>query len=83
MSWYQCSCGFVTEMMPRFGDELVSIMHVHRSARLDGTSALVSMVEIQEPVAASPHNSDRGNQRLRFADGYASPSKGATGRRIG
>ena len=60
MSWYQCSCGFVMEMMPHFGGELVSILHVHRSARLDGTSALVSMVEIRRPFAASRPNSESG-----------------------
>ena len=77
MSWYQCSCGFVTEMMPQFDGEIVSVMHVHRSARLDGTSALVSMAEIQWPFAASPPNFDRGNRRGPSATGYARPPNSA------
>jgi hypothetical protein len=63
MSWYQCACGFVTETMPRFGGEIVSILHLHRSARVDGTSALVSMVEGRCPFPASRMESDRPDRR--------------------
>lgn len=58
MSCYQCPCGFVTAMTPRFGGEIVSIMHLHRSALIDGSSAVVPMVEIPCPSAAAPIDSD-------------------------
>lgn len=50
MSWYQCTCGFVTEATPRFGDSIVSMSHLHRAARLDGTSTIVRMEEIPDPA---------------------------------
>jgi hypothetical protein len=49
MGWYQCSCGFITEMAPRFGDTIVSVIHLHRSARVDGSSGVVRMEEIADP----------------------------------
>ena len=53
MAWYRCSCGALKEATPRFGDAVVSIYHLHRSARLDGGSAIVLMEEIPglDPVA--------------------------------
>lgn len=51
---FQCSCGVRVEMEPRFGDEITSVSHIHRSARLDGTSAIVRMEEIRVPVAPDP-----------------------------
>lgn len=50
VSWYQCTCGFVTEATPRFGDSITSVSHLHRSTRLDGTSSIVRMDEISDPV---------------------------------
>ncbi len=49
MSWYHCSCGFITEMTPRFGGTIISIIHLHRSARVDGSSGVVRMEEIADP----------------------------------
>ncbi len=49
MGWYQCSCGFVTEMAPRFGDTIVAVIHLHRSARVDGGSGVLRMEEIADP----------------------------------
>ncbi len=46
MSWYQCSCGFVTEETPLAGDTIVSVHHLHRSARVDGSGAIIRMEEI-------------------------------------
>lgn len=51
MAWYQCSCGVLKEETPRLGDTIVSIYHLHRSARFDGGSAIVRMQEI--PAADS------------------------------
>jgi hypothetical protein len=48
MSWYQCSCGFMTEMTPRFGDTITSVIHLHRSARVDGGSGVVRMEEVAD-----------------------------------
>ncbi len=49
MSWYQCSCGLVTEETPLAGDTIVSVHHLHRSARVDGSGAIVRMEEIPDP----------------------------------
>ncbi len=50
MGWYRCTCGFVTESTPRFGDSIASVSHLHRAARLDGTSSIVRMEEILDPA---------------------------------
>jgi hypothetical protein len=50
MSWYQCTCGFVTEATPRFGDSIASVCHLHRATRLNGTSSIVRMDEISDPL---------------------------------
>lgn len=49
MAWYRCSCGALKEATPRFGDTIVSIYHLHRSARLDGGSDAVPMEEVSAP----------------------------------
>jgi hypothetical protein len=49
MGWYRCSCGFMTEATPRFGDSIVSVSHLHRAAQVDGTSSIVRMEEIAGP----------------------------------
>jgi hypothetical protein len=56
MGWYRCSCGFITEATPRFGRSIVSVSHLHRAARLDGTSSIARMEEIPDPAleSASP-----------------------------
>ena len=62
MAWYRCSCGALQEETPRLGDVIVSVYHLHRSARLDGASSIVRMEEIRDevhspsvsPVIASP-----------------------------
>jgi len=54
MAWYQCSCGFLTEMRPQIGDTITSVCHLHRSARLDGTSAIIRMEEIPDAHRAGP-----------------------------
>jgi len=45
MAWYRCSCGALKEEAPRLGDVIVSVYHLHRSARLDGTATVVRMEE--------------------------------------
>jgi hypothetical protein len=78
MSWYRCPCGFLTETMPRFGGEIVSIMHVHRSARVDGTSALVSMVESRCPFPVSRIDSGRSDRPdPSLAGKTCAPAEGA------
>jgi len=52
MAWYQCSCGFLTEESPRYGEVVVSVYHLHPGARLDGGSAAVRMGERPDPVSA-------------------------------
>jgi hypothetical protein len=52
MSWYQCSCGFISEMTPRHGVTIVSVIHLHRAARVDGSSGVVHMEEIDDPFSA-------------------------------
>lgn len=49
MAWYQCSCGALKEETALLGDTIVSVYHVHRSARLDGGSAIMRMEEIPTP----------------------------------
>jgi hypothetical protein len=50
MGWYRCSCGFITEARPRFGNSIVSVSHLHRASRLDGTSSIARMEEIPDPA---------------------------------
>lgn len=50
MGWYQCRCGFLTEKAPGLGESIVSVYHLHTSARLDGTAAIVRMEGIPEPL---------------------------------
>ncbi len=50
MGWYRCSCGFITEATPRFGDSIVSVSHLHKAARVDGTALIVRMEEIPDPA---------------------------------
>jgi hypothetical protein len=49
MAWYQCSGGFLKEVTPQIGDAVASVNHLHRSARVDGTAAIVRMEEIPCP----------------------------------
>ena len=48
MAWYLCSCGVLKEETPHLGDAIVSVYHVHRSARWDGTSSVVRMEEVSD-----------------------------------
>lgn len=65
MAWYRCSCGALKEETPRLGDVIVSVYHLHPSARLDGRAAIVRMEEIRDqvhsptvsPVIAAPARS--------------------------
>ena len=50
MGRFQCSCGFLAERTPQVGDSIVSVYHLHRSARLDGGTSLVRMTEMPEPA---------------------------------
>jgi len=52
MAWYQCSCGLLKEVTPRFGDTITSVIHLHRRERVDGTAAVVWMKEIGGPISA-------------------------------
>jgi hypothetical protein len=52
MSWYQCSCGFISEMTPGLGATIVSVIHLHRATRVDGSSGVVHMKEIEAPFSA-------------------------------
>ncbi len=51
MAWYQCSCGFRKEIAPRLGETITSACHLHRSARVDGSAAIVRMEEISAAFA--------------------------------
>jgi hypothetical protein len=51
MAWYRCECGFFTQVTPRPGNVIASVNHLHRSARVDGTSAIVRMEESRTPTA--------------------------------
>ena len=48
MAWYRCSCGALNEETPRVGDCIVSVYHLHRSARLDGGAAVIRMEEVRD-----------------------------------
>ncbi len=63
VGWYQCTCGFVTEATPRFGDSIASVSHLHRATRLDGTSSIVRMDEISEPALECEVSCSVGSQR--------------------
>lgn len=71
MSCYRCSCGFTSETAPRFGDEIVSVMHLHSAARIDGTAAVVRMEEVppqacgENPPPSSPRPADEGSPQRR------------------
>jgi hypothetical protein len=54
MAWYRCECGFLVELTPRPGNVIASVNHLHRSARVDGTSAIVRMEESQTGIAGDP-----------------------------
>jgi len=41
-------------MRPQIGDTITSVCHLHRSARLDGTSAIIRMEEIPDAHPARP-----------------------------
>jgi hypothetical protein len=62
MGWYQCSCGFITEMIPQFGGMIVSVSHLHSSALVDGTSAIVRMARIPDPFPACQLSCEPPNQ---------------------
>ena len=51
MAWYRCECGFLTEVTPRHGNVITSVNHLHRTARIDGTSAIVRMEESRTPIS--------------------------------
>jgi hypothetical protein len=53
MGWYRCSCGFITEARPRFGNSIVSVSHLHQASRVDGTSSIARMEEIPDPALES------------------------------
>ena len=57
MAWYRCECGFITQVTPRPGNVIASVNHLHRSARVDGTSAIVRMEESRTPLTGwrPPH----------------------------
>ncbi len=73
MNCYRCSCGFTTEMTPRFGDEIVSVIHLHPAARIDGTSAVVRMEEVppqacsENPSSLSSRPTDEPDPQRRAA----------------
>ena len=50
MGWYQCSCGFQKEVAPQLDNSIISVHHLHRSARVDGTSAIVRMEEMADSL---------------------------------
>jgi hypothetical protein len=52
MNWHRCSCGLIVELTSRFGDAIVSVIDLHRAARVDGSSAPRRMEEIPDPVPA-------------------------------
>ena len=52
MGWYRCSCGYMTEATPRFGDTIVSVYHLHRAARVDRSSSIEWMEKVPDPVLA-------------------------------
>ncbi len=63
MGWYRCTCGFVTEAAPQFGELIASVSHLHRATRLDGTSSIVRMEEISDPALECEVACSVGSQR--------------------
>jgi len=79
---FQCACGARVEMEPRFGDEITSVSHLHRSARLDGTALIVRMEEVRVPDAADPAppaKSTPGRLGRRTARGVSSGHTAVSG----
>lgn len=65
MAWYRCECGFITQVTPRPGNVIASVNHLHRSARVDGTSAIVRMEESRTPTAGETAcGAEVGEQRI-------------------
>ena len=65
MAWYRCECGFLTKVTPRPGNVIASVNHLHRSARVDGTSAIVRMEESRTPIAGdAADGSEVAEQRI-------------------
>jgi hypothetical protein len=50
MAWYRCECGYLADVTPRPGNVIASVNHLHRSARVDGTSVIVRMEESRTPI---------------------------------
>ena len=65
MAWYRCECGFITQVTPRPGNVIASVNHLHRSARVDGTSAIVRMEESRTPITGdTAGGSEAAEQRI-------------------
>jgi hypothetical protein len=62
MTWYRSSCGFTSEATPRRGRSIVSVSHLHRGERVDGTSSIVRMEEVPDPAVDGEATSARGNR---------------------
>jgi hypothetical protein len=77
MSWYRCSCGFVAELTPRFGNTIVSVTHLHRAAHVDGSSVPERMVEIADvlPVGEIPSGPRRGLPAVALGGEAALPDR--------
>ena len=54
MGWFQSSCGFAIEILPRTGHAITSASHLHTAARLDGSSTIERMEEIAGPPSGVP-----------------------------
>jgi hypothetical protein len=45
MSWYRCSCGFLSEATPRLTRSIASVSHLRRGAQLNGTSSINMLLD--------------------------------------
>ena len=78
MSWFQCSCGFAIEMLPRSGHVIASASHLHKAARLDGGSTIERMEEIAGRVLWNTVAGAHGDQADRDSASAGGSSRHST-----
>lgn len=78
MGWFQCSCGFAIEMLPRIGETITSVSHLHSAARLEGSSTIVRMKEIAGPARESTVARAVGDQANRHSTSVGEHSHHST-----
>lgn len=75
MSWYRCPCGFIKEESPRFGGSIVSVNHLHRSVRLDGSATIVRMEEVSDATPRGSRDPEGPDSRHAAPNAVSRPHR--------